>query len=203
MTTVNYTHRKSDFASEVVDEIFYNEKTKELTVVLNDTENVYKYSGVLVHVWNAFEQAVSKGYFYNKLVKPTYGPASNLGWADTVSFEDANEAQVYSIHAGNSVGTPKGLTTNEDTKVSTNVTAFPLKAESTATYATVHTSAPEVKFDDAISTDVVFNLGGSDATTTFNDVVTVSGAVAEITRIAEMLGLGKALTIKSVTVNFE
>lgn len=204
MTTVTYTHHTDNFTSEVVDEIFYNEKTKELAVVLNDTENVYKYTGVPVHVWNAFAQSVSKGYFYNKLVKAQYGPADNLGWADGVIFEEAGEAQVYHIHAGNAVGTPKGLRTTPSTKDSTSasVLAFPLKAEST-TAPVKQKATAEVKFDDAVSTDVVFNLGGADATTTFDDATTVSEAVAEITKIAEMLGLGQALAIKSVTVNFE
>lgn len=195
MTTFNYTHEIDPVTSaggnpsKAIEYLYYNDRTKELLVGLVESERAYLYKGVPQHVFVAFQNAVSKGYFYSKIVKSNYGPAECLGWTDDVDFIDVNAPVA-------SAGTPKGLTTNENTKVSANVLAFPLSTEPKPVTA-------EVKFDDAVSTDVVFNLGGSDATTTFNDVVTVSGAVAEITRIAEMLGLGEALTIKSVTVNFE
>lgn len=182
--------------SEAVECLYYNANTKELLVGLIESEKAYVYTGVPTHVFVAFKNAVSKGFFYSKIVKTQYGPGEPVGFTDEVVYRDVSVTPAQA-------GTPKGLTTNENTKVSTNVLAFPLKTEPSVAYATVSTSAPEVKFDDAVSTTVVFNMGGNDATTDFNDKTTVSEAVAEISRLADMLGLGKALTIKSVTVHFE
>lgn len=177
--------------SEAVSWIYYNEKTKELLVGLAESEKAYLYHGVPVHAFSGFKNAVSKGYYYSTLVKRNYGPGDFFAWSDDVRVEKAQDAKVTAI------GTPKGLTTNENTIVSSSVLAFPLKTEDKSY------KSDGAVFDDAKSTSVVFNMGGDDKTVDFNDKKTVKDAVAEISRIADMLGLGSSLLIKSVTVHFE
>ena len=179
--------------SQVIECLYYNDKTKELLVGVVDTNNAYIYEGVPRHVYVAFVGAVSKGYFWNKIVKKQYGPADDAGWTDEVNFIE------YGSQATATAGTPKALNDN----TGANVLLFPLKAEPEAAPVKVKTEASEPVFKDAKSADVKFNLGGRDAVTTFTGTQTVSAAVAEITQIAETLGLGEALVIKAVTINFE
>lgn len=181
-------------SSEVIECLYYNEKTKELLVGVVDSNNAYVYSGVPRHVYTGFANAVSKGYFWNKVVKRQYGPADDAGWTDEVNFIEYGKEN---LNAGPTVGTPKGLAD----KTSSSVLVFPLKAE--AAPLPVPVDANEVVFDDAVSSTVVFSMGGETKTVDFNDKTSVRDAVAEITRIAEILGLGKSLTIKKVTINFE
>lgn len=198
MTDFIYTEKtdpvkSGSVPSQVIDCLYYNEKTKELLVGVVDSNNAYIYEGVPRHVYVSFASAISKGYFWNKIVKKQYGPADDAGWTDEVNFIE------YATPSTASVGTPKGLTEN---LTGAQVLAFPLKSEPTPAPVKQNATA-EVKFDDAKSTTVVFNMGGDDKTVDFDDKVTVVDAVKEISRIADMLGLGANLTIKSVTVNFE
>jgi len=205
VTTFTYTEytnpvMSGNQPSEAIDSLYYNDKTKELLVGAASSGEAYVYTGVPRHVYVAFKEAVSKGFFWNKIVKRQYGPSKDVGWTDEVDFVE------YGRHLA-AAGTPKGLTTNEQTKTSTNVLAFPLKSEPTVASAAVHTGDPskavEVQFDDAIGTTVVFSMGGDDKTVDFDDKYTVRDAVAEVSRIADMLGIGSNLVIKAVTVRFE
>lgn len=191
--------------SEAIESLYYNSGTKELLVGLVESGRSYLYTGVPVHVYSAFKSAVSKGYFYSKIVKTQYGPGDNFGRTDEVDY--VQHGTVHALPLRATAGTPKGLVTSRDTRdtTSASVLAFPLKTEAAPQ---VPNSLPvpakqELKFDDAVSSTVTFNMGGDDKAVDFNDKTTVSEAVAEVTRIAEMLGLGEELLIKSVTVHFE
>lgn len=61
-----------------VDEVFYNENTKELYVDL-DPGDVYKYKNVPAHIAAEFEKADSVGGFYATRIKRDFGPSENLG----------------------------------------------------------------------------------------------------------------------------
>ena len=202
MTDFTYTHKTDPVLSgsrpsEVLSYLYYNEKTKELLVGVKDNNNAYVYTGVPKHVYDAFAIALSKGYFWNKIVKPQYGPADDAGWADEV-----NLVEYGSVRIQGTVGTPKGLT-DATAATSASVLAFPLSTDKPQVAQIKQNATAEVTFDDAIGTTVLFNFGGEDRTVDFDDKFTVRDAVAEVSRIADMLGMGKTLTIKAVTVRFE
>ena len=79
-----YTHVWDSIDSSFVEEVYYNERTRELLVCLEDTENGddpewYAYKDVpKAVVLNWMENEESKGRFYNLSIKPAYGPGDHL-----------------------------------------------------------------------------------------------------------------------------
>lgn len=183
MTTVDYTLDAYP-ASSLVDGIFYNEATEELTVDLND--DIYTYSNVPVDEFYTFTAAPSAGKHY-PYIKRTYGPAIKVGVWDDIEFRRVGKP------VSDAVGTPKGLTP-------ATTTSNPGATFVTYTANTFTLTAPET---ETVRTHVVKFTNGAGGVEKVHTLKTTSvdEAVKALNEIADMLDL--TFVIKSVTVNFE
>lgn len=74
--TLKYT-RKASPDSEAVDQAWYDDEDHNLYLELHGT--VYKYANVPAHAYEDLVSASSAGQFYQRSIRPYYGPAVNLG----------------------------------------------------------------------------------------------------------------------------
>lgn len=78
-----YTHNFHAM-SDLTPEVHYNANTRDLMVNLDpaddaETDVLYVYHNVPQAVFDEFRNADSKGAFYNRVIKRTYGPGDLLG----------------------------------------------------------------------------------------------------------------------------
>lgn len=207
MTKFNYT-RHFDGDSSLVKNVYYDSDTEECVVDLGD--NIYKYSGVPVRAFNDFDDAISRGRYYN-VFKRTYGPGEYLGGSYDVDFvasvvampvspERANaysrpEAYVSNNNyyaTGGYIGTPKDLKVTEDTVVDGervgNSSGASVHYGLTAPVSNVRRHA------------VTFEVNGAKRVHTLK-VESVDEAVDAVEQIADMLDL--EFDIKECTVYFD
>lgn len=98
MSDIVYTRGVSSKAiadSSLVDEVYYNENTKELYVDLDTA--VYKYSNVPPQVVADFEAADSAGSFYGQHIKRVFGPGENLGSWQFLEYEQESVIQPQNV----------------------------------------------------------------------------------------------------------
>ena len=164
--TFKYTHAEVDVASSVVEEIYYNENTSELVVVLRSGLG-YLYQNVPYETFDDFYCAASAGSFYATNIKRNFGPGENLGYVLDTDFERAPEL----VTTG--VGMPKNLVYASNAKVSENTSTtyasgnvYPLY-EAPAVDTTVHKHA------------VVFEANGAERVHTL-DAESVDAAVKAV-----------------------
>lgn len=180
--------------SEAISALYYDAASRTLVVVIAESGNAYLYEDVPVYVWSAFKNSLSKGFFYSRAIKNTYGPANNLGDADQIFFEDvrkvpASTGNVIAFPSTTS-GTPKGLTYASDAKVTTSAPVFDLIQGG--------------KDEDAVERlhEVVFTVEGvRDERSYRTETTDVETAVEALGEVADMLSLN--FTVKRVIVHFE
>lgn len=190
MPNFTYTHtRRVD--SSAVDEVYYNENTKELAVDLHD--EVYVYPNVPLARYEALVGASSVGRAFRE-VKRDYGPSSYLGYATQVNYV-RETTKAPSMAA---VGTPKGLTYAEDAVVDGRPVASPNEVRVDLGLAPV--AAPGgVKFRHAVYFEVEGLGNGSKV---YNvEAGSVNEAVEALSEATAALGLD--VNVKEVRVYFE
>lgn len=203
MSDFTYTDSQKNIDSSAVRHAYYNTDDKSLVVVMRANGNAYRYDGVPSWVWSTFKGAPSKGTVFATTIKRSYGPSKFLGVGSRLDIREAGvpaanmgsvtplrKPQQYTT-LGNApvapgrraaVGTPKALV---DNSTSTSVEALP-------------SVQPRVR---KATTSVLFENGGVERSATFNDKSTVDEALAEVSRLASILGVD--LKVKAVTVHFE
>lgn len=107
--------------------LWYNENTRTLIVVVQDSFQTYKYEGVSPFEWESMKASQSPGRYYATRIKPNFGPGTALGNAEDfgirrvdVGVPAADMGPITGspyLHADESVGTPKGLTYADDAVV--------------------------------------------------------------------------------------
>lgn len=195
MSRVTYTEVFSPDSS-LVEGVYYDANTSELTVVLHD--ELYRYSNVDKRVFNEFKNAHSAGRFYAANVKRTYGPGEYLGTSWDVEYDEVSEGAAPDMTSplydaaeaavSGTKGTPKGLTYAVGAVV-TNVGdtgTFSL----TPTDAAVQTRKHKVVFETDTGVKTHTLQAGS-----------VDEAAWAVRDIGAMLDVD--LTVKEVTVYFE
>lgn len=101
LDTFDYT-KEFVVSSSLIDSVHFNEN--DGTVVLDVNDELYRYSGVNGQDVSALVRADSVGAHYNKVFKPTFGPAEHLGYWDDL------EPNLVPVEKDQSVPTtPKGL----------------------------------------------------------------------------------------------
>lgn len=197
-TTVNYTDELYP-DSTLVEGAYYDARTQELVVDLNDA--LYLYKGVPKETFLGLETASSAGRYYATAIKSKFGPGTYLGREWNVTY---NEVEVP-VGSGNSypnaVGTPKGLTLS------------PALKEVLETRELVATSSRRSAVETPRHLSLVPAVGTTRKyTVTFLDArgevrehtVHATGldeAIVTVLDIGDMLNLD--FTVKSVTVYFE
>lgn len=184
MSDFEFTHNTRTPHSSAVDEIWYNEDTKELAVDLHD--EVYVYSGVPKARYDAFVLANSKGRAFRE-IKRDYGPSEYLGDA---AYLDIDRAPVPAADMS-AVGTPKGLTyaagativNNTNTVTASSGAGYlsltPAPAKSTARRHKVVFDTPHGTKSHEVSAESVEDA--AQQVTTFTTVLGVEATVKEVT----------------------
>lgn len=90
MSTITYTREAPKVDSSFIEDILYNEDTKELFVSVRG--DWYGYQNVPENVYNDFVTAYSLGRYY-RTFKTDYGPGVNYGWSPEF-MEQSNEGEV-------------------------------------------------------------------------------------------------------------
>lgn len=188
----------TDPVSSAVEEVYYNDQTKELVVQLN-SGHAYRYSNVPRFVYDTFAKGVvSAGHFYATNVKRDYGPGTYEGYDPfycevETHFDDEVPAPDMSSVAGpqrfdlsqRPVFTGKGLVETENT-----VRTFGLSAP----------DEPDV--DRVLRHEVVFWVGDSEDEKTYNvRTDSVDDAAGALFDAAAALGV--TVRVRRVTVHFE
>lgn len=178
MITVTYTQDFSPFSS-LVDDVYYDADTRELTVDLND--EIYRYSGVPEQVFNDFRSASSAGGFYTPEVKRKYGPGDYLGHYDEINFEPH-----YPTADDTTTETPQDWVdhTNTDSSNGTHLSLTPAPID-------------EVAY---LKHEVIFEVNGVRKVHTLV-AGSVDEAVESVLNIGDMLNL--TFVVKEVRVFFE
>lgn len=197
MSRVTYTEVFSPDSS-LVEDVYYDANTRELTVVLHD--ELYRYSNVDKRVVNEFKNAHSAGRFYAANIKRTYGPGEYLGTSWDVDCDGVVEGAAPDMSSplydaakdatSGAKGTPKGLTYAAGAVVTNagNTSANVFSLTPTAPVET--TRKHKVTFETETGTKVHTLQAGS-----------VDEAANAVLDIGDMLDLD--FTVKEVTVYFE
>lgn len=177
--TFSYTHKYLP-SSTAIQEAYYNDEQQELVVVVNGG-TAYQYSDFDISDWNAFTSAHSAGHWYAKVIKREFGPGENLGF---MNEEDSYFQEDQTVEAPDMgpVWSFKG-----DLGVNTFVSA---------------TTGINAAMSNIRKHTVRFNSGISDREYSVN-AVSVDAAVADLMRIARMLGIEEQITVKEVVTHFE
>lgn len=205
--TVTFTRQLVSDAideSTAVDEVYYNDNTRELYVDL-DPGNIYKYSNVPPNVADEFERVKSAGSFYATVIKRNYGPGEDLGkWSSVVYDEVEKETpKLDSLVSSGSVFATGGLIVGPGTapfKVDPNRQGIPNTAPA---QFSLKPFSDEVKVEGVERTYIVtFEVEGL---VDFRRHTLTSTSVDEA--VKTVLDLGKALDLKfiarEVTIKFE
>lgn len=186
MSNFTYTDERS-VRSSAVDEVFYNNETQELAVVLHN--NVYAYTDVPADAYDAFVNGFgSKGRHYAKVIKRNYGPGEYLGSALDVNFKKKSypAPSMGPVEASGRGIVPKGLTLAPDAKVTGAKIDLTGREDSTAGVATRRHR-------------ISFLANGTQRTHT-TEAESVDAAVAELASVARSFGV--TFTVKEVTTYF-
>lgn len=197
MSRVTYTEVFAPDSS-LVEGVYYDANTRELTVVLHD--ELYRYSGVGKSTVEAFKNARSAGRFYTSTVKRNYGPGEYLGSEWDADYDEVSEGAAPDMSAPlydatkatiDTKGTPKGLTYAEGAVI-TNVG----ETGNASTFSL--TPAPVLK--TARKHKVAFDTPNGRREHTLL-AESVEDAAGEIVKLGDMLDLD--FDVKEVTVYFE
>lgn len=191
MSEFEYTHNPYTKSSSAVDEVWYNENTKQLAVDLHD--DVYVYSGVPKSRYEALVHADSLGRAFRE-IKRDYGPSEYLGDVDYIEFDEVSyEAPDMGNFASvTDVRRSKGLTYAADAT---------LNGEPLATSTGPHLSlTPATAKADVRRHTVVFET----AVGVKSHDVQVSSVDEAAATVREMgNAFGVSVNVKEVTVHFE
>ena len=201
MTDLYYTHAFEDLDSELVWDVYYDEKPQQAHVNLQDI--IYTYDNVPFAAVEALVQASSIGREFNgtlfgvKGFKRTFGPGTKHGYTESVTFREREKAVAtrfaeggyVSAPAGNSAFpgvVPKNLTVNPN--ASSTGKTVPLKTDVASTNAALESQKPKGTYTVHFESD----YRGSKTYTT--ETVSVDAAVAELLDVTKRLGLSVKVT---------
>jgi hypothetical protein len=192
---VKYTETNG-FDSAAVEEAYYDENTKTLTLKLYGGV-FYRYSGVPLWVYEGLLNADSAGKYYHTTIQP-YGPAQRLGTKDQLQFQKLSSYDYYDDEYddydedddydewSNELPQPNVIDTRKTNLSSVNALSL---------------NPVEVDSDTKLH-QVVYTVAGHKQAYTFETrISTVGDAVFKLRKLGEVLGL--EFDIRSVTVYFE
>ena len=176
MSFVTYTEYHEPNSS-LVEGVYYNENTKELTVDLND--EIYRYTNVPKETVRAFVEGRgyggSAGKFYTPEIKRKFGPGEYVGYYSAVEFDPVK------VLTAATVGTPKDLTYAPDAKVTDNT-----GNHLSLTPGDLRVATPQ---DVRLARyDVQFIVNGQEKNYTLTST-SVAQAAIEVTSLGDALGL--------------
>lgn len=196
MTNIAYTRQVAIGNSSLVDEVYYNENTRDLYVDLDGP--VYKYRGVPVEVVDKFEAAASAGAFYNTEIKRVFGPGDDLGHWEHLDY-DAEDVEVKTT----------GLTVYNAGNIPAQTVYHAGGIVSATTPNTVHNTFSLKPFPEGIKVEgvereyaVTFEvIGILDHKTHTLKASSVDEAVQTVLDLGKMLGLN--FIVREVCIRFE
>jgi len=180
LTTVTYD-RDLGVYSSLVEDAYYNSETGDLFLEMGN--DVYRYVDVPVSVANELANAESAGRYYNSYIKGQFS-SDNLGYWGDLNYVDLNEEDEDEYEEE-----------EEDSPILT-ANEVRTKVFSLTPIDTVNAVAGAIR-----KHTVVFTAGFASAVKTYDvHVASVDDAIAEIQKIADMLGV--KVTVRQVVVNF-
>jgi len=208
MFNFDYTDVLLDVDSTLVDEIYYNANDKSMLVDLDDT--VYHYTDVPVEVFEAFKASSSKGRFYGRKIKSSYGPGTKVGHYTEVEAREVDKVKAPVLASVGAAPLPNwerprdasGRFQSSGLRVKTPEPVAPV----TGLYTTLRTvdSTPGVEnVAGQTRTHVIaFTLKGKDRVKYHTvQANSVDEAVSLLSDAAE--ALDATFTVKEVTVKFD